>query len=107
MPQLANAALDTVKAGGTIVVLALYDDPVTFNPTALVQKEIRLQGSIAYTSDDFGEAVALLSSGRAQADAAHHAPRSARRHRWRRSRPRLSKDRSLKVLVTPGAPPSS
>ena len=52
------------KAGGTIVVLALYDDPVTFNPTVLVQKEIRLQGSIAYTSDDFGEAVALLSSGR-------------------------------------------
>ena len=50
VPALANTALEQVKAGGTIVVLALYDDPVTFNPTVLVQKEIRLQGSIAYTA---------------------------------------------------------
>ena len=106
VPQLANAALDTVKAGGTIVVLALYDDPLTFNPTALVQKEIRLQGSIAYTSDDFGEAVALLSSGRAQAD-----PLITHRHALddvaEAFETQMSKDRSLKVLVTPGAPPSS
>jgi threonine dehydrogenase-like Zn-dependent dehydrogenase len=71
-----------------------------------VQKEIRLQGSIAYTSDDFGEAVALLSSGRAQAD-----PLITHRHAlddvMDAFETQMSKDRSLKVLVTPGAPPSS
>ena len=64
VPALRQAALDSVRAGGTIVVLALYDDPVTFNPTVLVQKELRLQGSIAYTSEDFTEAIELLRSRR-------------------------------------------
>jgi (R,R)-butanediol dehydrogenase/meso-butanediol dehydrogenase/diacetyl reductase len=100
VPKLANAALDTIKAGGTIVVLALYDDPVTFNPTALVQKEIRMQGSIAYTSDDFGAAVELLASGRAKAD-----PLITHRHGlddvMEAFETQLSKDESLKVLVTP------
>ena len=44
VPALMNAALEQIRAGGTIVVLALYDDPVSFNPTVLVQKEIRFQG---------------------------------------------------------------
>jgi len=105
VPKLANAALDAIKAGGTIVVLALYDDPVTFNPTALVQKEIRLQGSIAYTSEDFAAAVDLLASGRAKAD-----PLITHRHAlddvMEAFETQLSKDRSLKVMVTPGAPPS-
>jgi (R,R)-butanediol dehydrogenase / meso-butanediol dehydrogenase / diacetyl reductase len=55
VPALNASALNVVKGGGTIVVLALYDDDVSFKPTLLVQKEIRLQGSIAYTSDDFGD----------------------------------------------------
>jgi 2-desacetyl-2-hydroxyethyl bacteriochlorophyllide A dehydrogenase len=63
-----DAALEHVRAGGTIVVLALYDDPITFDPTSLVQREIRFQGSIAYTSDDFQEAVRLLSEGIALVD---------------------------------------
>ncbi|MFN8203185.1 MAG: alcohol dehydrogenase catalytic domain-containing protein [Solirubrobacteraceae bacterium] len=102
VPKLADAALDTIKAGGAIVVLALYDDPITFNPTALVQKEIRLQGSIAYTSDDFGEAVALLSSGRAQADPliTH---RLALDDVMEAFETQMSKDESLKVVVTPTA----
>ena len=90
-----------MRAGGTIVVLALYDDPVTFNPTALVQKELRLQGSIAYTSEDFAEAIELLRDGR-----------GARRTTLITQRERLDdiagafgvqleKDRSLKVLVKP------
>jgi (R,R)-butanediol dehydrogenase/meso-butanediol dehydrogenase/diacetyl reductase len=100
VPALALAALDTVKAGGTIVVLALYDDPMTFNPTTLVQKEVRLQGSIAYTSEDFDEAVRLLSTGAAQA-----APLITQRESLDdisgAFEVQLSKDRSLKVLVTP------
>jgi 2-desacetyl-2-hydroxyethyl bacteriochlorophyllide A dehydrogenase len=100
VPALAAAALEVVKGGGTIVVLALYDDPVTFNPTVLVQKEIRMQGSIAYTSDDFGEAVALISRGAVQS-----APLITQREPLDAVADafavQLEKDRSLKVLITP------
>jgi 2-desacetyl-2-hydroxyethyl bacteriochlorophyllide A dehydrogenase len=100
VPAVANAALEQIRAGGTIVVLALYDDPVTFNPTVLVQKEIRLQGSIAYTGEDFAEAVALIHEGKA-----HAGPLITQRHRLdeiaKAFEVQLDKDRSLKVLVMP------
>ena len=103
VPALANAALDRVRGGGTIVVLALYDDPVTFNPTVLVQKEIRLQGSIAYTGEDFADAVALLASGQAVSE-----PLITQRESLENVagafEVQLQKDRSIKVLVSPHGP---
>ena len=89
-----------MRAGGTIVVLALYDDPVSFNPTALVQKEVRLQGSIAYTGEDFATAIELLRTGAARADTL-----ITQRERLDdvadAFKVQLEKDRSLKVLVLP------
>ena len=104
VPALANAALDRVRAGGTIVVLALFDDPVTFNPTLLVQKEIRLQGSIAYTGEDFAAAVELIRTGKAQSDPliTHREPLDDISEAFG---VQLEKDRSIKVLVTPGRRP--
>jgi 2-desacetyl-2-hydroxyethyl bacteriochlorophyllide A dehydrogenase len=100
VPALAAAAIDAIRAGGTIVVLALYDDPVSFNPTALVQKEVRLQGSIAYTSEDFTTAIELLRTGAARADTL-----ITQRERLDdvadAFKVQLEKDRSLKVLVRP------
>jgi threonine dehydrogenase-like Zn-dependent dehydrogenase len=73
---------------------------VTFNPTVLVQKEIRMQGSIAYTSDDFSEAVALISRGAVQS-----APLITQREPLAAVADafavQLEKDRSLKVLIVP------
>lgn len=101
VPRLATAALEQVKGGGTIVVLALYDGEISFNPTALVQNEIKLQGSIAYTSSDFAEAVRLLSSGEAKAGPliTHREPLEDISGAFA---VQLEKDRSLKVLVRPG-----
>ena len=99
---LATAAMERVRVGGTIVVIALYDDPLTLDVNVLVQKEIRVQGCIAYTSEDFAEAT------------------RAARERQRPLRPtvthresldnvtaafdvQLEKDRSIKVLIFPGA----
>jgi len=100
VPALASAALERVRGGGTIVVLALYDDPVTFNPTVLVQKEIRLQGSIAYTGEDFADAVALIASGQAVSE-----PLITQREPLENVsgafQVQLQKDRSIKVLVSP------
>ena len=100
MPELANAAIEHVRAGGTIVVLALYDDPMTFNPTMLVQKEIRLQGSIAYTAADFRDAVELLNAGTVQATPliTHREPLEKVGEAFE---VQLQKDRSIKVLVRP------
>lgn len=100
VPALATAALDRVRGGGTVVVLALFDDPVTFNPTLLVQKEIRLQGSIAYTGEDFADAVAMVRDGKAQSE-----PLITHRESLddisEAFGVQLEKDRSIKVLVRP------
>ncbi len=98
--SVALAALDAVRAGGTIVVLALYDDPITFDPTVLVQREIKLQGSIAYTSDDFREAVELLATGVAQVDPliTHRQPLDKIGEAFT---VQLRKNESIKVLVEP------
>ena len=102
VPALANAALEQVRSGGTIVVLALYDDPITFNPTVLVQKEVRFQGSIAYTGEDFADAVDLLRTGAAQAT-----PLITQRESLddigQAFEVQLQKNRSLKVVVVPNA----
>ncbi len=97
---VAQAALDAVRAGGTIVVLALYDDPITFDPTVLVQREIRLQGSIAYTSEDFQEAVDLLSAGVARVEPliTHREPLERIDEAFSIQ---LRKNESIKVLVEP------
>jgi 2-desacetyl-2-hydroxyethyl bacteriochlorophyllide A dehydrogenase len=100
VPAVADTALEVIRAGGTIVVLALYDDPITFNPTVLVQKEIRFQGSIAYTGEDFADAVELIASGKVGST-----PLITQRHRLddigEAFEVQLQKDQSLKVLVTP------
>jgi 2-desacetyl-2-hydroxyethyl bacteriochlorophyllide A dehydrogenase len=100
VPALAKAALERVRGGGTIVVLALFDDPVSFNPTILVQKELRLQGSIAYTGEDFADAVELIRSGKALSD-----PLITHRESLddisEAFGVQLEKDRSIKVLVRP------
>jgi (R,R)-butanediol dehydrogenase/meso-butanediol dehydrogenase/diacetyl reductase len=100
VPALATAAIGAVRAGGAVVVLALYDDPISFNPTMLVQKEIRFQGSIAYTSEDFADAVELLRGGAARADTliTH---REGLEDIEQAFQVQLAKDRSLKVLVNP------
>lgn len=100
VPALAAGAIDAVRAAGTVIVLALYDDPVSFNPTSLVQREVTIKGSIAYTSSDFAEAIELLRAGKAKSQ-----PLITQREKLddiaEAFRVQLEKDRSLKVLVTP------
>lgn len=100
VPALAKSALEIVRGGGTIVVLALYDDPLTFNPTLLVQNEIRLQGSIAYTGEDFAEAVSLVASGQAVAEP-FITQRESLDNVSGAFAVQLDKDQSIKVLIKP------
>jgi (R,R)-butanediol dehydrogenase / meso-butanediol dehydrogenase / diacetyl reductase len=102
VPPLAKAALKAVRPGGTVVVLALYEDALSFNPSRLVEKEIRLQGAIAYTSEDFAAAVEMLRSGAARADTLI-TQREPLDEIARAFEAQLAKDTSLKVIVNPNA----
>ena len=97
---LATAAIERVRVGGTVVVIALYDDPLTLDVNMLVQKEIRVQGCIAYTSEDFAEALSLLESGKVLS-----APLITHRESLDNVTGafdvQLEKDRSIKVLIIP------
>ncbi|MDR7238094.1 zinc-dependent alcohol dehydrogenase [Neobacillus drentensis] len=63
VPITVNQAFEAVRHGGQIISLALFEENVSFDPTALVQKEIAWKGSFAYV-DEFPTAIELISSGK-------------------------------------------
>ncbi len=58
-PHVLNQALRLVKRGGTIIVIALFTEPITFDMN-LLQEEVELKGSIYYTGEDFKTAIKIL-----------------------------------------------
>lgn len=63
-----ETALTTVRLGGTIIVVGLAPEPLALEPFALVGRELRIQGSIIYDSDDFGGALELLETRKVDVD---------------------------------------
>ena len=55
VPEAVAEALDLVRPGGTIVVLGQYSDAgqAPLNPHLITRKQVRLQGSLAYSARDF------------------------------------------------------
>jgi (R,R)-butanediol dehydrogenase / meso-butanediol dehydrogenase / diacetyl reductase len=60
-PDVAGVLPASARETGTIVLVAVYRDPVALDLRALCFGEQRLLGSRVYTRDDLAEAVALLS----------------------------------------------
>jgi 2-desacetyl-2-hydroxyethyl bacteriochlorophyllide A dehydrogenase len=56
-------ALEMARFGGTVVQIALYEEEVTFDPTIITQKQIRLQGSAGFGLAPFEEAAELVRAG--------------------------------------------
>ena len=54
-----ESAVAATAPGGTVVVVALFEQPVVLNPNLLLMKEITLTGSLAY-ADDFPAIIALM-----------------------------------------------
>ena len=54
-----------VKRGGTIIVIALFTEPVTFDMNML-QDEIDLKGTFVYTREDFQRAIKILVKRKAE-----------------------------------------
>lgn len=57
------SAMDTVRRGGTIVMIAIWGHPAKVDMLALVLREIRLVGTICYNGD-FPRVIDLLRDGR-------------------------------------------
>jgi L-iditol 2-dehydrogenase len=58
-----SSALESVRAGGTVVVVGLYAEEMNFSPTAAVRRELSLMFSYSCNYADYEAAVDLLASG--------------------------------------------
>ena len=58
-----QAALASVRSGGTVVFLGLGEEITPLNAIDIVNREVTVRGSYAYTYDDFVRAVELLGTG--------------------------------------------
>ncbi|CAN5804046.1 2,3-butanediol dehydrogenase [soil metagenome] len=58
-------ALDLLRPGGRVVYIGLHDDDTTLGFHDVVRGQLDLQGSYAYTAEDFEQALEWLVDGRA------------------------------------------
>jgi threonine dehydrogenase-like Zn-dependent dehydrogenase len=62
-------AVQAVVPGGHVVLIGLHDEESLLAANYLIRQEVAITGSFAYTSGEFGTAVAMLRSGHLQPDA--------------------------------------
>jgi len=92
-------AVASIQKGGSIVLVAVYGEPIRVN-TALVQdRELRLIGTLMYQRSDFVRAVELLESGRVNSGPleTEHFPLDAFQDAY--AFIDRSRDRSMKVFI--------
>ena len=58
-------AVEGVRPGGTVVALGLHSRETTLEFHGVVRRQVRIQGSYAYTDSDFDQALEWLASGEA------------------------------------------
>lgn len=59
-----DAAVASVRKHGTILNLAIWEEPVAFNPNALVFSEATLTASLCYAEGDYARVIKLIADGR-------------------------------------------
>ena len=96
------ALLDGIKAtrhGGTLVIAAVHGRKIELNPTRIMEKELRVVGSLGYR-DEFAAVVDLLRRGEIDADAfiSHELPLDRIDEAFRLQ---LGRGDAIKVLVRP------
>ncbi|VVB62125.1 L-threonine 3-dehydrogenase [uncultured archaeon] len=57
-------ALSIVRCGGCVTLIGMFEDKMELNMLNIAVKEIMIQGSYGYTSDDFKQALKLIASGK-------------------------------------------
>ena len=99
VPGALAEAFRLLRPGGTLTVVALYEEPVRLDPNLLVWKEVRVLGAFGYR-DEFPTAIELLRSGRVKTEflVTDAFPLDRIAEGFERQR---SKDKTLKVVITP------
>lgn len=62
-PQMFNLCLDLISKGGIIIVVGIPQALSKVDLARIVRKEIRIEGSLCYTFNDFLESIKLVESG--------------------------------------------
>ena len=99
-PPPLQTALDLLRpTGGRVICFGAYEGHVTLDLTCLIEKQVRIIGSMGYAPEELGQALELMASGKID------------RRKLISSRFRLSQiseafatqgdGRAIKVLVTP------
>jgi (R,R)-butanediol dehydrogenase/meso-butanediol dehydrogenase/diacetyl reductase len=63
-PSGAPLAIGLLSAAGRLIVAGLPDDPVPVDLTTVAVRELVVRGSLAYSDDDFAEALGHIAAGR-------------------------------------------
>lgn len=58
-----SSAVSSLAAGGRVVVLALYEQSVDFQPTQLMLGETEIVGAVGYSHEEFDEVIAAMAAG--------------------------------------------
>jgi len=102
-PAVLATAIETARRGGSLVVVALYEEPAELDPNQIVIKDLRVHGSFGYGSGafkGFPDALSLLEQGKLQAE-----PLITHRMTLEEIEPafeaQLDRDASIKVMVSP------
>jgi len=99
---LLPSVLRATRAGGTVVLVGLFSRAVDIDFNVVVQKELLVHGSFAYTEDDVRQAFGLIASG-----AVDMASLITQRHPLDdiqgAFQAQLDAENSIKVVVGPGS----
>jgi len=68
MQSTLDAAIASVRPGGTIFNVAIHEKPLLLNLNLLAQKEKSLKAGICYTSEDFHAVLKVLAEGKIPAE---------------------------------------
>lgn len=102
-PQTFNLALDAARTGGRVVLVGLYEEPVTFSPNDIIHKTLNVVSSFARPhAQPFGarNAVELIADGTVRVDPliTHRFPLEKINEAFEQQ---LSAQDTIKVLVVP------
>ena len=63
-----RGAIDASRKGATVMVVGVYGSDPKIQAALVQDWELRLQGSLMYTSEDYREAIRLLADGSIDAE---------------------------------------
>jgi (R,R)-butanediol dehydrogenase/meso-butanediol dehydrogenase/diacetyl reductase len=67
-PSGAPLAIDLLPAAGRLTIVGIPNDPVALSLGAIAMKELVIRGSLAYSTQDFAEAIDHIAAGRVPCD---------------------------------------